>query len=741
MTWQPPLDVTRYDRRPKLDALEQSALASLVAQLDRQRKFPRQTPPTLSRILDPLDDVLAWFDPNPRLRNATFRYFIREMHVQQQTFWGWENTVWLAFLKPTAAPCRKDIDHHLMAVAFLLAGFTDLRQALPFRPDAFLSKLGWVQPVQEAVETVVSWLLTWGFSGKLLHLHVNRCLSYMFIKNRSPLLSDLNEAVILWMYNEGATISERAWVPRISRVLAYLEILTKPLEPPNPKHIEAATLEGIADEWIHWCRRWYDTTLVSGRMRDSGFNHLLKVGRWLRQTHPEVVSPADWNRELTVEIVAQVQHWRIGDYISSAAKLDPARIGQPLRPQSKKQVLSALSLFFRDCQSWEWIPVRFNPARCFATPRSLSRLIGPSPRVIDDDLWAKLLWAGLNLTEADLPQAHRLNLLYPIQLVRAIAIMWLFAGLRLNELTRLRVGCIRWQPNLSGPEAADPPTVCLLDVPVTKTSTAFTKPVTSIVGDAVKAWETVRPEQPSGIDPKTGERVHFLFAYRGKPVGHDYVNHTLIPLLCRKAGIPESDARGRITSHRARATIASQLANTRQPMSLFELQQWLGHQTPNATRWYVRQTPMHLTQAYTQAGYFDHNLRTIAVLIDQQAVRDGLAANGEPWRYYDLGHGYCTYDFFDQCPHRMACAKCSFYIPKESSRIQLLEAQGHLQRMLQEIPLTDEERAAVDEGIESLQHLQERLLDVPTPVGITPRQMQPEVGFVPLNTIPVISRP
>ena len=37
----------------------------------------------------------------------------------------------------------------------------------------------------------------------------------------------------------------------------------------------------------------------------------------------------------------------------------------------------------------------------------------------------------------------------------------------------------------------------------------------------------------------------------------------------------------------------------------------------------------------------------------------GSAAAGEPWQYYDLGHGLCSYTFFVQwCPHRMACAKC-----------------------------------------------------------------------------------
>ena len=32
-----------------------------------------------------------------------------------------------------------------------------------------------------------------------------------------------------------------------------------------------------------------------------------------------------------------------------------------------------------------------------AAPRSLRALIGPKPKVIADDVWAKLLWAGLNL--------------------------------------------------------------------------------------------------------------------------------------------------------------------------------------------------------------------------------------------------------------------------------------------------------------------------------------------------------
>ena len=50
----------------------------------------------------------------------------------------------------------------------------------------------------------------------------------------------------------------------------------------------------------------------------------------------------------------------------------------------------------------------------------------------------------------------------------------------------------------------------------------------------------------------------------------------------------------------------------------------------------------------------------------------------------------------------MACARCDFHLPKESTSAQLLEARGNLQRMLAQIPLTDEERADVEDGTEAV---------------------------------------
>ena len=120
------------------------------------------------------------------------------------------------------------------------------------------------------------------------------------------------------------------------------------------------------------------------------------------------------------------------------------------------------------------------------------------------------------------------------------------------------------------------------------------------------------------------------------------------------------------------------------------------------------------------------------MLIDREAVQSGAAAVGAPWHYYNLGHGFCTYSFFEQCPHRMACARCDFYVPKASTRGQLIEAKEEMERMLTTIPLTELERAAAEGDQAALEGLLQRLADVPTPAGPTPRVL----GFTPLRVVP-----
>src|SRR6266700_1475153 len=85
---------------------------------------------------------------------------------------------------------------------------------------------------------------------------------------------------------------------------------------------------------------------------------------------------------------------------------------------------------------------------------------------------------------------------------------------------------------------------------------------------------------------------------------------------------------------------ASQLANARDPMSLFELMEWLGHKSAQSTVHYVKSSLADQVMQYEAAGYRDRNLRSIAVLVNRKGLQ-GATERDEGRIYYDLGHGYC----------------------------------------------------------------------------------------------------
>ena len=153
----------------------------------------------------------------------------------------------------------------------------------------------------------------------------------------------------------------------------------------------------------------------------------------------------------------------------------------------------------------------------------------------------------------------------------------------------------------------------------------------------------------------------------------------------------------------------------------------------------VQVDPTKLASKVAKAGYLEQNLATIEVLLDQEAVLSGAASRGECWKYYDLGQGWCTNPFWSACAHRMACAKCPYYRPKESLKDQLIEGKANLVRMLEFVQLTEDEKLLVTEGIELHQELIEQLADVPTPPGPTPRELeqsrQPETKVIPLKAV------
>lgn len=741
--WTWPVDPQSYDRAAELSPAEREHMGRLVRRFAAGgRGWHKTARPALARLLAPLHNTLDHIGAtttekrNNTVRTTVICLLIRAMYRHDRSFWDFSEEQWTEIF---GGDYYAYVAHHgvtanarqqLIAVAYLLCGFDRLDGLGRLSFHALAAKIFGADVVNPVTADLEANLQSWGYGkrGNVVGLRV--ALGRAMLVHRSPRLEDLRRDTLIRLHEKAEAKITRRGLVILSYALVRSGLIAESLgrdgETWRAEQLDhRRATEGVPPEWLRWCHRWFATSTLQTSSRTGTVYRLFQIGRWMAMACPGVTGPADWTRELAATFVAAVDRAKIGGW-SSPAGPNRLRLGEPFAPASKAGILRAARTFFADCHEWGWVSVSFHPARALATPRSVRSLIGPDPRIIADDVWAKLVWAGLNLTKGDLPRTGGSDrpegpVFYPLEMVHALVIVWLFSGLRRDEILRLPIGCIRWQTgpgerNGGGIEGG----ACLLDVPVNKTGTAFTKPVDGIVGKSIEAWEHVRAPQPLQVDPKTGKRVAYLFLHRGRRVGKSYINARLIPMLCRKAGVPGEDARGAITSHRARSTIASQLYNAREPLDLSELQAWLGHRSPASTRHYTKISPTRLAKSYEDAGYFARNLRAVEVLIDQDAVRNGPAA-GEAWKHYDLGHGYCSYDFFDQCRHRMACAKCSFYIPKESSRAQILEGKANLLRLRQEIPLNDDELRAVDDGIAAHDALVEKLADVPAPDGVTPR--------------------
>ncbi|MFC7303200.1 tyrosine-type recombinase/integrase [Streptomyces monticola] len=745
-------DLGAFDRRPQLLPGEAATLAALdlrALRRQRARGIPRRTAvhwQALERLVVALDAACGALHQEAdhphgeevrrrRAGSQAVAAVLANCRTLERSWWGWTSWDWARLCAGGSTEFREAQElstdsatrPYLLALGYLLGGFTDY-QHLGYFNRLYLAQLVFgTEHVEAAMEKVAVVADRWGYRSQNREdgrYRLPGVLAQALLINRSPRIEDLDTEAFARIQSHPATSTRyMSGFFALQKIVADLGHCTAPVRP-GFNHAPGL----LGEPWASYLQRWYDTSTLTTAVRNNVRTNMAKAGRWLAAEHPEFVDPAHWTRATCAAWVAAVDKLTVGAHVQRTDHLHD-RLGDPILPRTKSHILMGTRMFLRDLQEWEWIPRRFDPSRSLAVPRSIAALIGPDLRVIADEIWAKLLWAGLNLQADDLPGTSA-GSYYPLELIRALTVTWLFSGLRSDEISRLRVGCVRWQHEgqpITGDsrEVLAEQAVCLLDVPVHKTGTAFTKPVDPIVGQAIDAWQALRPKQPKRLDRKTNEHVDLLFSVRAHPVAKDYINRTLIRSLCTKAGVPTVDVRGKITSHRARSTIASQLYNAKEPMTLFELQAWLGHRNPNSTQQYAKINPSTLTRAYTEAGYFSRNLRTIEVLVDRDAITSGAAADGQPWQHYDLGHGYCTYSFFEQCQHRMACARCDFYTPKDSTQAQLLEAKANRQKMLVSIPLTDDERAAVDDGQAALDALLDRLAEVPTPAGPTPREMSP----------------
>jgi integrase len=696
--WLPArFDVSRFDRTPEFTAKERERIAAVVT----GESLHLRLGDPLSRLLEPLKSCLRLTEAQ-QSQHSMLRHLVAEMHDTGTVFWVWKESTWTSlYYRCKAAQTAANTRQHVLAMAALLCA-VDLpglrnQECHILRRRSLASKIFGREAVHASINRVQAELKRLGYTGNF-HLEVQNALCELFLVNRSAELATLTAESLEHLRSQECTYGLKQATFMLSHAFVALGILSSPLAPYiSLGRRRCVDFSSIDPMWLSWCTRWYEMSTLRPSTRKSVRCRLRVVGRWLKAKHPDVSRPDQWTRQLAAEYVAATGVLRVGEFVDDRQRSYPDRL---LSISSRLGHLSALRCFFTDLLLWELVPRRFDPRLAFRFPRSLALLRSPNPRIIAEDVWAKLLWAGLNLEQTDLPISS--NALgqaslprYPLVMIRALAMVWLFAGLRKDEIARLRIDCVRRQSRGVDPQGKEDSSVCLLDVPANKTSGAYTKPVHGAVRETIKAWQELRPAMQAVTDEKTGERFHVLFSYRGRAVGSSILNHTLIPMLCRKAGVPGTDARGAITSHRARSTIATQLYNAKEPMSLVALKEWLGHRCLASTQWYATVSPDRLTQAYVDARYFERNVAVVQVLLDRDAIESGAAGRGEAYKFVHLGHGLCSNPYWAQCQHRMACQRCDFYVPGDSTRAQALEANTHNQRLLEQIPVTEAERKAL----------------------------------------------
>lgn len=668
---------------------------------------------TLPRLITPLLALAQWAAVSDSKRETSIIAIVKAVARCKLPYWQWDKATWHTLLNQTAGSRP-----YLAAIAYHLGGLHDVTNLARFRHSGIYARAIFGSGIFWREHTrLSSTLRSLGYASQTLDVLLASVLGYLILENGDPRLETFTVDLLQKGQNGRNNGVARA-VGKVSNGLAAMGIIETPLRMRNYIEWRDKSNVGVPPEWAQWCARWRKTSTLRPRTRETNYSFILRTGLWLAKEHLQVQSPADWNTSTCAAFLAAVDRMTVGEWLLASSP--PAKVrkhGMPIAANSKRGFLHAMRRFFIDIELWEWASLHFNPRYHLATPKTVNFNGGVKPRVIDDAMWLRLIWASLNLEKDDLLSERW----YPLTLIQALAVVWTHCGLRQNEVFRLAVGCAKSQAeDLVNEEGSTVTagTLCYLDVPASKTFRAYVKPVAAVVKERIDAWAAQRPpSQAPLLDERTGECVNFLFQYRGRRVGTALLNKTIIPILCAKAGLPASDSMGPITSHRGRASAVTALASVPKGMSLIELMEWSGHSSPTSTMHYIRIRPTRLAASFAQA---DHMAHMVTVLVDHDAI---ARKSGEPYAFYDLGDSYCSNPFWSACPHRMACAGCDFNVPKTTARAHALESQASIRRYLEEVPLSPDERLIVQGDAEKIAAFIQKLSAVATPDGRTPMQI------------------
>ena len=698
--WRMPIVIESYPHQDPLVTDEEAALleyyaekSHIVGTLPRSKR-PKKVLEKLQRFEKPFLDTIRLHAqsciPVAKSRRHLFHY----MAQTRRAFWAWSGETWIEVIQTASEKHKSGKRFWMMMFAYLFAGFLYVGADVPYG-DLINAVFG-KELVTSETEKLYAPLFALGYSqkqGEEKKLHQSYAM--LALVNRSPYAEAFSPQTLRTVYEFIAELPDSASRRQKKREalillqtsLCSLGILNEPviLLPKRREPVHPPTLwqndATVDPTWLAWVCAFYEQTPHQNAKTLRGICYqLLIVGRWLKQTHPEIREPMQWDEALAAEYVTYTCQLCYGERKSSSPnrfrQYDPS---QKLSPSSTGHRLGALRKFFFYLQMRPYVVGGERYAKChftwlpteaLKTPDTIRAACQPNPKDIQEDTWFKLIWAACTLSKEQWEAANAFQ--YPLAYYRAASLIWVTAARRSDEIRRLSVGCVRreWADEMrdeQGNQIEPAEELCYLRVPTNKMKGEFYVPIPPYVADAIEVWESVRPPHQEMLeDRKTHKPTRYLFQYRNELMGQRFLNGAVIPLLCNVAGVSQTDIVGRITSHRARATTATWMR--KMGMAPADIGKLLGHTNPaTSLPWYLREDKHHLGRVYRKANPLE---RYVAAILDTNAH-----ARQEPCVFYYLADGpdgcprMCGNPHFSRCIHQMTCRECEAFIDAELAEV------------------------------------------------------------------------
>lgn len=276
------------------------ALDAKALRRNRCRGVPRRTALSwraLSRLVEPLDAACAALhdahgDPvrfGRAGRQAT-AIVLGGCATVGRTWWGWTSWDWArlvgassrAFRDAQPLPTEVTVRPFLLALGWLLGGFTDYQHVDNFNRLHLAHLVFGEQPVAAAMESVSTITQGWGYRSQTDsegRYRLPGILAQALLINRSPRLEDLTTGAFAGLHTHPASTGRHlTTLYTLQRAVADLGHCQPPV---RPGFNHAPGLPGVPAAWAQVLQRWYDTSALTPDVRANIRCNMAKTGRWL----------------------------------------------------------------------------------------------------------------------------------------------------------------------------------------------------------------------------------------------------------------------------------------------------------------------------------------------------------------------------------------------------------------------------------------------------------------------------